>query len=349
METKKINIALCSFGMSGWVFHAPFIATNPNFNLYAVWERTKNNAANKYRAIKTFRSLEELLADEKIDLVIVNTPSVTHYDYAKQCLLANKNIIVEKPFTATVAQAEELISIASQKKLLISVYQNRRYDSDIKTIKKVLDQKLLGDVVEAEFHYDRFDNNLSPKVHKETPSLGVGVVYDLGAHLIDQALQSFGMPQQIFADIFAMRPISKVDDYFEIILFYKKLRVRLKASYQTREALPGYVLHGTKGSFIKHKTDVQETDLQAHKVPNRTNWGTEPDNQKGLLHTEVNGKIIREYITSEQGNYADYYDGIYNALVHNAPLPVTAEEGMQVIKIIEAAYRSNAELRVVNV
>ncbi len=348
METKKINIALCSFGMSGWVFHAPFISANPNFNLYGVWERTKNSAFEKYPTVITFRSLEELLDDDKIDIIVVNTPSVTHFDYAKQCLLANKNIIVEKPFTSTVAQAEELISIAAQNKLLLSVYQNRRYDSDYKTIKKVLDQKLLGDVVEAEFHYDRFDANLSPKVHKETPSLGVGVVYDLGAHLIDQALQLFGMPKQIFADIYAMRPISKVDDYFELLLYYPNLRVRLKASYQTREALPGYVIHGTKGSFIKYKTDVQETDLQANKIPNRTDWGIEPEHQKGLLHTEVDGQLIKESIKSEQGNYADYYDGIYNALVHNTPLPVTAEEGMQVIKIIEAAYKSNEEKRVVD-
>ncbi len=348
MEEKKINVGLCSFGMSGWVFHAPFINAHNSFNFYGVWERSKNNAILKYPNVKTFRSIENLLADENIDLIVVNTPSVTHYDYAKLALLANKNCIVEKPFTATVAQAQELIEIASQKKLLLSVYQNRRYDSDFKTIKKVLNQNLLGNVVEAEFHYDRFDENLSPKVHKETPSLGVGVVYDLGAHLIDQALQLFGMPQHVFADIFAMRPISKVDDYFEILLYYPNKRVRLKASYQTREALPGYVIHGTKGSFIKHKTDVQETDLIACKIPNRTNWGTEPDNQKGLLHTEINGEVIKEYIQSEQGNYFDYYDGIYDALINNKPLHVTVQQGMQVIQIIEAAYKSNKEKRVVS-
>jgi predicted dehydrogenase len=347
MEKRIINTALCSFGMSGWVFHAPFINQHQGFNLVAVWERTKNTAAQKYPTIKTYRTLVALLHDDTIELVVVNTPSITHYDYAKQSLLAGKNVIVEKPFTATVEQAEELIAIAKEKNLLLSVYHNRRYDSDFKTIKKILDAKLIGDVVEAEFHFDRFDKNLSPKVHKETPSLGVGVVYDLGSHLIDQALQLFGMPNAVFADIFAMRHISKVDDYFEIVLFYNKLRVRLKASYQTREIMPGYVLHGTKGSFIKHKTDVQETDLIAGKIPNRTNWGTEPENQKGLLHTEVDGKIIREYITSEQGNYFDYYDGIYNAICNNATLPVTAHEATQVIQIIEAAYMSNNERKII--
>jgi scyllo-inositol 2-dehydrogenase (NADP+) len=349
LENKIINVALCSFGMSGWVFQAPFISQHKGFNLVAVWERTNNTASQKYPTIKTYRTLEALLKDETIEVVVVNTPSVTHFEYAKQCLLANKNVIVEKPFTATVTQAKELISIASQKKLLLSVYQNRRFDSDFKTIKKILDAKLLGNVVEAEFHYDRFDANLSPKVHKETPSLGVGVVYDLGAHLIDQALQLFGMPNAVFADIFAMRPISKVDDYFELLLYYPTLRVRLKASYQTREALPGYVIHGSKGSFIKHKTDVQETDLIACKIPNRTDWGTEPDNQKGLLHTEKDGEIVREYITSEQGNYFEYYDSIYDSLVNAKPLQITAQQGMQVIQIIEAAYKSNVEKKVIEI
>jgi predicted dehydrogenase len=348
MDKKIINTGLCSFGMSGWVFHAPFISTNENFNFYGVWERTKNIAVEKYPQVKTFRTLEDMLQDPQIDLIVVNTPSVTHFEYTKQALLSGKNVIVEKPFTATVAQAEELIRLAAEKNLLLSVYQNRRYDSDFKTIKKILDQKLLGDIVEAEFHYDRFDPNLSYKIHKETPTPAVGVVYDLGAHLIDQALQLFGMPTAVFADIFAMRPLSSVDDYFELLLYYPKLRVRLKASYFTREALPGYVIHGNKGSFIKQKTDIQETDLQAGKIPNRTDWGTEPENQAGLLHTEKDGIVVKEFIISEKGNYASYYDDIYRALVNKTTPPVTPTEGMAVISIIEAAYRSNNEKKTVN-
>ncbi len=344
----QINTALCSFGMSGWVFHAPFLSINPGFNFYGVLERTKNLAQEKYPSVKTYRTLEALLADDSIELVIVNSPNATHYEYAAKALNAGKHVIVEKPFTITAEEAKELIAIATKNNKKLSVYHNRRYDSDYKTIQKVIEQKLLGDIVEAEMHFDRYKEELSPKKHKEIPGPGSGTLYDLGAHLIDQALQLFGMPDAIFADIAIMRPISKVDDYFELLLYYKTFRVRLHSSYAVREPLPGYIFHGLKGSFIKPKTDVQETMLQAGNKPGASDWGKEPDSEKGLLHTEINGKIIKEYITSEQGNYGEYYDKICDAIRNNAPLPVTAEEGLNVIKIIEAAYESSETKRIIN-
>ena len=344
---QPINTALCSFGMSGWVFHAPFITTHPGFNFYGVWERTKNLAQEKYPAVKTFRTLEDLLADKNIELVIVNTPSVTHYDYAKQVISAGKHLIVEKPFTATVEQAEELIALANKQKVKLSVYQNRRYDSDYRTIKKILEEGWLGNIVEVEIHYDRYVPELSYKAHKETPTPGVGCLYDLGSHLIDQSLQLFGMPVALFADIAINRPGSMVDDYFDLKLFYPHHRVVLKSSYYVREAMPGYQLHGTLGSFIKHKTDVQETDLQAHKKPGGADWGVEPASQNGLLHTVKDGKVIKELIPSLKGNYGDYYEAIYKAIRNNEPMPVTAEEGMNVIRIIEAANKSNREKKVI--
>jgi len=345
---KPINTALCSFGMSGWVFHAPFININSGFNLYAVWERSKNLAQEKYTGVKTYRSLEDMLADDSVELVIVNTPNATHYEYAKKALEAGKHVVVEKPFTVTVKEGAELIELAKKQDKKLSVYQNRRYDSDYKTIKKVVDAGWLGDLVEVEMHFDRFKEELSPKLHKEIPGPGTGSVYDLGSHLIDQALQLFDMPQKIFADIGAMRPISKVDDYFEILFYYDSKRVRIKSSYTVREALPGYVFHGLKGSFIKPKTDVQEALLQAGEIPDKSDWGTEPDSEMGLLHTEKDGEEIREYIKSELGNYNDYYNGIYEAIRNDKPLPVTAEEGLNVIKVIEAAYKSNREGKIIN-
>ena len=337
-----INTAICSFGMSGWVFHAPFINLNPGFNFYAVWERSKNLAEKKYPGVKTYRLLDDMLADDAVELVIVNTPNSTHYEYAKKALQAGKHVVVEKPFTITVDEGKELIAIAEKENKKLSVYQNRRYDSDFKILKKVIREKWLGDILEAEMHFDRFKDELSPKIHKEIPGPGNGILYDLGSHLIDQALQLFGKPNQIFADIQILRPISRVDDYFELLLYYDKLRVRLKASLAIREALPGYILHGLKGSFIKQRTDVQETLLQAGIAPGKTDWGTEPPAEMGLLHTEKDGEIIREFVQSEQGNYDEYYEGIFQAIRNNKPLPVTAEEGLEVIKIIEAAYKSNS-------
>jgi predicted dehydrogenase len=340
---QPINTALCSFGMSGLVFHAPFLHVNPKFNFYAVWERSKNLAEEKYPGVKTFRSLESMLADDAVELVIVNTPNATHYEFAKKALEAGKHVIVEKPFTISVEEGKDLIELANKKNRKLSVYQNRRYDSDYKTIKKVLEENLLGDLVEVEMHFDRYKEELSPKLHKETPGPGAGVLYDLGSHLIDQALQLFGMPDGVFADIRILRPASQVDDYFELLLYYEKLRVRLKSSYVVREALPGYILHGFKGSFIKPKTDIQEEELKKGAIPDKADWGTEPETEKGLLHTEKDWKVIREYITSKQGNYGEYYDGMFNAIRNSAPVPVSAQDGLAVIHIIETAFQSSKE------
>jgi predicted dehydrogenase len=342
-----INTALLSFGMSGKLFHAPFIKAHKGFSFYAVWERSKNLAQELYPGVKTYRSLEELLADKAIELVIVNTPNVTHFDYVKAALLSGKHVVVEKPFTVTVAEGEELINLAAAKNLVLSVYHNRRYDSDYKIVKKVVHEDLLGVIVEAEFHFDRYREALSPKQHKETAGAGTGALYDLGSHLIDQALQLFGFPEAIFADIRTIRPFSQVDDYFDLLLYYSSKRVRLKCSYLVREPLPAYILHGRKGSFIKTKSDVQETALLAGQWPSESSWGLEPETERGLLHTEQEGAILRQTLPSERGNYLDYYEGIYSAIRNGAEPPVTGEEGVAVVRIIEAAFESAGKKRLI--
>jgi scyllo-inositol 2-dehydrogenase (NADP+) len=345
---EPINTAILSFGMSGQIFHAPFIEVHKGFNFYSVWERSKNLAEERYPKVKTFRSIDEVLNDPNVELVVVNTPNYSHYEYAKKALQAAKNVIVEKPFTVTVKEGEELISLAKQKNKLLTVYQNRRYDSDYKVIKKIVQSGWLGEIVEAEFHYDRYNEQLSPKLHKEIPGPGTGGLYDLGSHLIDQALQLFGKPVSIFADFRILRPLSKVPDYFEILFYYPRLRVRLHSSYIVREPLPAYAVHGTKGSFIKSKTDVQEAALIAGKIPGGPDWGKEPESEKGFLHTERDGKIVKEHIASEAGNYLDYYEGVFQTLRNNKPAPVSAEDGLDVIRIIEAAIKSSAEKKIVD-
>lgn len=337
---EPINTALCSFGMSGRVFHAPFIQVHPGFMLSAVYERTTTESEKKYPGILTYRSLAEMLANKAIELVIVNTPNVTHFPFVRQCLQAGKHVIVEKPFTLLTTEADELISIAELSGKKLSVFHNRRWDSDFRTVRAIVEQKSLGNLVEAEFHFDRFKEHIGPKAHKEEPGPGTGILYDLGSHLIDQALQLFGMPLRVFADVSIMRPVSRVEDYMEVILFYDTLRVRLKASYQVKEILPAYILHGSMGSFIKSRADVQEAELQAGLVPSGEDWGKEHAGEKGLLHTGVDGDDTRGYIPSLQGNYMLFYDGVYEAIRHGCTLPVTAQEGRQVIQVIEAAYKS---------
>ena len=191
-------------------------------------------------------------------------------------------------------------------------------------------------------HYDRFKDELSPKVHKEVPAPGNGLLYDLGSHLIDQALQMFGKPNKIFADIQIMRPISRVVDYFEVLLYYEKLRVRLKASNMVREALPAYALYGLERFFHKAEDGCAGNVYCRLALSGKSDWGIEPPSEMGLCCTQKKTeKLHANILHQNSGNYGEYYDGIYEAIRNNKPLPVTAEDGLEVIKIIEAAHKSN--------
>lgn len=344
---QKIKTALLSYGMSGKVFHAPFLHFHPGFELLGAWERTKKLIQNDFPEVKSYSTIEELLTAD-VDLVIVNTPVETHYEYAKKVLLAGKNAIVEKAFTTTVAQAQELAAIANEKGVKLAVFQNRRWDSDFKTVQTILSQKLLGQIVEAEIHFDRYNPVLSPKLHKETANSGAGILKDLGPHIIDQALCLFGMPKSVFADIRITREHSLVDDYFDILLYYYDFRVRLKAGFFVREANPAYTIHGKKGSFLKPRGDVQEDELKLGKKPNLDNWGTESIENQGLLHTEINGDMIKNLIPTLQGNYYDFFDGIYNSIINNTAEPVTALDGVHVMQIIEAAIESSDQKKTID-
>jgi scyllo-inositol 2-dehydrogenase (NADP+) len=344
---EKIKTALLSYGMSGKVFHAPFLAIHPGFELLGSWERSKKVIHEDYPSVKSYASIEELLAAD-VDLVIVNTPVGTHFEYAKKVLLAGKHAVVEKAFTTTVAEAEELAGIAKEKGLKLAVFQNRRWDSDFKTVQKIINEGVLGELVEAEFHFDRYNPLLSAKAHKETANDGAGILKDLGPHLIDQAVALFGSPKAVFADIRTTREGSVVDDWIDLLLIYADLRVRLKAGFFVKEANPAYTIHGKKGSFLKPRGDVQEDDLKAGKKPNLELWGTESESLQGLLHTEIDGKEIRKKIPTLQGNYFSFFDGVYDAISNHKTEPVTAQDGVKVMQIIEAAIASNTEQKVIN-
>ncbi|SHM23373.1 Predicted dehydrogenase [Chitinophaga jiangningensis] len=345
--SKVIKVGICSFGMSGQIFHAPFIHVNPNFEFTAVVERSKHLAAARYPGVKVYASVDDMVKDPSLDLIVVNTPNYTHYDYAKTALDAGKHVVVEKPFTVHNQEAQELIELAASKGLLLSVYHNRRYDSDYNVVKSVINSGVLGDVLEFEVHYDRFKEELSYKKHKEENLPGTGALYDLGSHLIDQALTIFGMPRKLWADIRIIRKDSVVDDYFELVLYYDFLRVRLKSSYLVREALPAYQVHGRIGSFIKSKSDIQEAQLQRGLMPDSPDWGAEAPHEWGLLHTTINGKTVKEYVPGGNGNYMGYYNGIYEAIVNGAPNPVSGEDGANVVRVIEAAFESSNSGKVV--
>ena len=337
---RKIKTALLSYGMSGKVFHAPFLELHSGFELVGAWERSNKLIQIDYPNIKSYPTFEALLEDD-VELIIVNTPTATHYEFAKKALLSGKHIVVEKAFTTTVAEAEELKQLAESKNLKLSVFQNRRWDSDFKTVKNIISEGVLGDIVEAEFHFDRYNPVLSPKTHKETVNSGSGILKDLGPHLIDQALHLFGMPKSVFADIRITRNNSLVDDYIDILMFYTDFRVRLKAGFFVREPIPAYVIHGKKGSFLKQRGDLQEDALKLGEKPNVKTWKSENEGYEGVLHTEINGTMIHKKIATLKGNYYDYFEGVYQSIAVNSLEPVTAQDGINVMRIIEAAFQSN--------
>jgi scyllo-inositol 2-dehydrogenase (NADP+) len=344
---KQINTALLSFGMSGRVFHAPFINLHKGFHLAGSWERSKKQIQEFYPGTHSYDSFEAILNDDSIDLVVVNTPVYSHFEYAAKALKAGKHVVVEKAFTSTVSEAEELKAIALEQNRQIAVFQNRRWDSDFSTVKQVIDSGVLGGINEMEIHFDRFNLQLSPKKHKEEPNPGAGIARDLGPHIIDQALYLFGMPEAVFADLRTTRPNSVVEDCLDILLYYPSFRVRIKGGYIVKEILPAYIVHGIKGSFLKSRADVQEANLQKGLLPDTLNWGTEPEEEQGLINYDKDGTTIREKIKTQQGNYLEFYNGVYNALTQKTPMPVTVDDGIRVMQIIEVAFKSSEEKKII--
>jgi scyllo-inositol 2-dehydrogenase (NADP+) len=340
---NEINVGLIGYGMASSVFHAPFITATPGLKLTRVFERRSSVSKDEYPSVEIVRDVDEVLRDGCVDLIVVATPNSTHFQLAQRALAAGKNVIVEKPFTTTSAQAKELIDLAREKNVLLSAHQNRRWDGDYLTVQKIVGAGVLGTLVEYEAHYDRFRDK--PRGGWKESDEGTGVLYDLGSHLIDQAQVLFGLPEMITADIRTQRDFSKVVDNFELILHYDGLKVTLKSGLLVREPLPRYILHGTKGSFVKYGLDPQEEALNQGRKPTEPNWGIEPGSQWGRLNTEIDNLHFEGTIETEPGCYQAFYQNIAAALRGEAELAVKPEEAFNTIRIIELALQSNLEKR----
>jgi predicted dehydrogenase len=345
---RIIGVGIASFGLSGKVFHAPLIKHNKRFAIKRIIERSKDEASALYPDAVVSRSIDDLLNDEAIELVVVNTPDKTHFEFAKRAIQAGKHLVVEKPFTQTVAQGEELIALAHEKGLMLTVFQNRRWDGDFLTVHEIIKKKMLGRLVDFESHYDRYRYAFLPDTWKEQSDAGAELVYNLGSHMIDQALVLFGMPEAVTAHIRIVRSRSVVDDWYDIKLHYRDLTVCTKSSYLVRELGPRYILHGTLGSFIKHGLDPQEEALKQGRSPGEADWGKEQQEWWGLLNTEVHGTQRKVIVETKPGNYSAFYGDVYDSIVHHTHPPVKAEQALDVIRIIEAAKKSNAERKTIS-
>lgn len=337
------------FGVSAQVFHCPFISSNSNFKLASVVERSGERSRDAYPWVNVLKSVQAALDDPHIELVIITTPNQTHYELAKQALIAGKHVVLEKPFTVSSAEADELITLAQRQKRILTVYQNRRWDGDFLTVKKIVESGVLGELVEYEAHFDRFRSQLRPHAWREASTAGAGILFDLGAHLLDQAQVLFGLPQTITANIRKQRPGAQTDDNFDLMLDYGSLKVTLKAGMLVREPGPHFILHGTKGSYVKYGMDPQEAALRQGNTPGGTDWGAEPETAWGRLHTEMNGLLFSGKIETAAGNYATFYDRLYEAIRAGADVPVKPEEARNTVRLIELARESSERKRTIDV
>jgi scyllo-inositol 2-dehydrogenase (NADP+) len=337
----KIGVGLIGFGMAARVFHAPLITSVPAFRLKKVVERHSDNSRERYPSTEVVRDTEAILQDEEIEMVVVATPNATHFDLARQSLLAGKHVVVEKPFTTTSNQADQLIDLARKQNRLISAHHNRRWDGDFLTVKKLLEEGIPGRLVEFESHYDRFRNRPRPNAWREEEGEGTGILFDLGSHLIDQAHVLFGVPKMITADLRAQREFARAIDSFELILHYADLKVTLKAGMLVRARLPRFILHGTAGSFVKYGMDPQEEALKHGRSPLEPGWGEEPHEQWGTLSVDVDGLPVESKVETIAGNYVSYYQNVADSIAGRAELLVKPEQARNTIRAIEIAIQSN--------
>ena len=348
-----IRTGIIGYGLSGRVFHAPFVNVVGGFELTKIStskpERVKM-INERYPNTVVVPTPEDIINDPDIDLVINTSPNVDHARWAREALLAGKHVMVEKPFTVNTQEADELIEIAKKCGKILTVYHSRRFTSCYKTVRKLIDSGLLGDIHDYEAHFDRYRNEPRPLSRggwREKALPASGTFFDLGAHLIDQTLCFFGMPQAVTAVVKAQRAFTNADDNFDVRLHYPALSVTLKGGMLCKIPGPTFQIHGTKGSFVKYGLDVQEALLDAGAIPQGDDWGREPENIWGTINTEYKGVKIQGKIESEHGDYRDYFANLRDAIWGKAEIEVKPEEARNVIRIIELAYQSNAEKRTV--
>ncbi len=326
--SSPIITGLMAYGMSGKVFHAPFLSTNPQFKLKAVVERNQKKMVADYPDVLSYNSVDELLSDEEIELIIVNTPNFTHFELAKRVLQAGKHVLIEKPACANAAEAKALFDEARRTGKQVFVYQNRRWDSDFLSVKEVIESGRLGKLTEMHIRFDRYKPELSVKPFKETGDTPVtGTGYELGPHIIDQAIHLFGKPLSFDKIETKQREGTEISDYINLRLVYPGgLVVSLVSGLLIADPLPAYVVHGSLGSFSKHRCDVQEAQLNIPILPNDPTYGEEPEGCDGKLVTiGIDGQKNIEMITAPKGDYNNLFYAVYHSIRQNALYPITEE------------------------
>jgi predicted dehydrogenase len=343
VDSAPLRVGLLGYGNAGQLYHAPFLTSLPGFQLAKV--RT-SRPVGLPPGVERVSGTAEVLADNSIELVVVAVPNHLHFELAQAALQAGKHVVVDKPFTLTTAEADALLELARQQDRVLTVYHNRRFTSDFRTVQRVCQSGLLGRVVEYEAHFDRYRPGIRTDSWKEENLPGAGIFYDMGPHLLDQAVQLFGLPEAVRGDVRVQRRGGKAVDSFEVGLRYPNLKVTLKGSMLAGEAFPQFTVLGEQGAFIKRGRDIQEDALRTGARPYAApGWGQEPETYWGQLTTSHQGLNLTATVQSEPGDYGAFYRNLRAVLREGADLLVLPQEARNVIRLMELAQQSSAEQR----
>jgi scyllo-inositol 2-dehydrogenase (NADP+) len=346
--TEPIRVGVVGFGLAGRIFHTAVIEATPGLELAAVVQRSGDEAKKEYPKAHLARSVEEMLGDVGIGLVVIATPSYSHYELAKKCLHEQRHVVIDKPFTLTSEEAADLIRTARERKLLLTAYQNRRWDGDFRTVRKIVASGELGRLVTFESHFDRYRPAPRRDVWRENGGPGGGTLFDLGPHVIDQALTLFGAPATITASVRIEREHAMVDDAWDVFLEYdhpSRMTVLLRATLSACAPGPRYVLHGTLGSFTKWGLDPQEDQLKSGMRFDSPGFGEEPESAWGELKLcGDSGPVVRR-VKTERGDYRGLYENVRDALQGKAELDVKPEQVWRTTRLIELARESSGQGR----
>lgn len=338
----SIKTGIVGYGKSAKIFHAPLIKNVQDLELYCVVERSSNDAIRNYPDVEVFRSFKEILKDDSTELLIITTPNHLHFSMAREALSAGKHVVIDKPFTVTFEEANKLIELANKMELKLSVFQNRRWDGDFMTVKKLIRDHKVGEPVEVVSTFNRFRNQFKEDAWRESSQPGSGVLYDLGPHLVDQSIQIFGKPDQIYADIRAQRG-GITDDYFELDLYYPNLKVKVKAGVLVADPSPRFTVRGTEGAFVTFGLDPQEENLKEGKAPDSSESSSDENSSWGNLYKWSGAKMIEEKVKIATGNYSTFYEKMAAAINGEGELPVDPNDAAFTIFLIELAFKSNRE------
>jgi scyllo-inositol 2-dehydrogenase (NADP+) len=342
---EPIRVGVVGFGLAGRIFHTSVIEATPGLKLACVVQRSGDEAARVHPEIRLARSVEEMLGDVGVDLVVIATPSYSHFEIAAQCLREQRHVVVDKPFTLKSAEASDLIHMARERKLLLTAYQNRRWDGDFQTVRQVIASGELGRLVSFESHYDRFRLQPRRDVWRESGGPGGGTLFDLGPHVIDQALTLFGAPSTLMASVRIERENAMVDDAWDLLLQYEgqhAFTVFLRATLTACAPGPRYVIHGTEGSFTKWGIDPQEDQLKSGMTFESPGFGEEPESAWGTI-TRATGESRR--IPTQRGDYRGFYENVRDTLQGRASLAVKPEDAWRTTRLIELARESSRDGR----